>query len=374
MSRDAPKARGRARALLEIDLDAVVANWRILRDHARPAELAAVVKADAYGLGAEPVARALWEDGCRRLFVARLEEGLALRRLLPEAEILVLDGVGRGETEAFLAGRLVPVLNHPGELALWRQVAARVARRLPCALHVDTGMTRLGFTAAELEAAVADGMAELRPVLVMSHLACADEPDHPLNALQLERFRALARLLPEVPRSLAASSGIFLGRAYRFDLCRPGVALYGVNPTPREPNPMRPVVRLTAPILRVFTLREAATVGYGATYRAPAGARIATVPVGYADGLLRSLSGRGVARIAGIPVPYAGRVSMDLIGLDVSRVPEHLLAPGAEVELIGGPDGLDELARLAGTIAYELLTRLGRRFCRRYRRNGTGRP
>ena len=360
--------RGPARARLEIDLDALAHNWRMLRARVAPAACAAVVKADAYGLGLAPVARTLHAAGCRDFFTARLEEAVALRQLLEDVRIFCLDGVGAGEERELLAHRLVPVLNHPGELAHWQRTARRRGQRLRAALHLDTGMTRLGFTVAEFAAIEPAVWDEVAPVLLMSHLACADEPDHPLNARQRERFDAATRSFAgRVVRSLAASSGIFLGRAWHFDLVRPGVALYGVNPTPGRPNPMRPVVRLVAPVLRIYTLTEPATVGYGATYEVPAGARIATVAVGYADGLPRAASNRGRARIGDIEVPYAGRVSMDLLGLDVSKLPEGMVRPGVEVELIWGPDGVDRLAAAAETIGYEVLTRLGRRFARHYR-------
>ena len=367
MSPDGYELRGPARATLEIDLAALAANWRLLAARAPGAETAAVVKADAYGLGLEPVARALARAGCRTFFVARLEEGVSLRRILPEVRIFVLDGVGRGEEEEFARQRLVPVLNQPAELDHWRRFAQQSSRALPAALHLDTGMTRLGFAPGawrELGAADLEG---LRLQLVMSHLACADEPDHPLNARQLARFRALADRFGDVPLSLAASSGIFLGPEYHFHLCRPGVALYGVNPTPGASNPMRPVVRLTAPVLQVHEIEEDGSVGYGATYSTRPGMRIATVPVGYADGIPRAASNRARARIAGREVRYAGRVSMDLLGLDVSGLPPDRCRPGSEVELIGGPDGVDALAAAADTIGYEILVRLGRRFRRVYR-------
>ena len=362
----AREVRGPAAAELEIDLGAIAANYALLRERARPAATAAVVKADAYGLGLAPVARTLHAAGCRQFFVARLEEGVALRRLLAEAEIYVLDGVGRGEEETVFAHRLVPVLNHPGELELWSGYARRLARRLPAAIHLDTGMTRLGFSVAAATAVDVEALAPLELRLVMSHLACADEPDHPLNAAQLRRFLDAAARFPGIPRSLAASSGIFLGDAYRFDLCRPGVALYGANPAPGRPNPVRPVVRLVAPVLQVHEIDAPGTVGYGATYPVRPGMRIATLPVGYADGLLRSASNRATARVGGIEVPYAGRVSMDLISLDVTALPAGAVAPGTPVELLGGPEGVDRLAAQAGTIGYEVLTRLGHRFRRRY--------
>jgi alanine racemase len=226
-------------------------------------------------------------------------------------------------------------------------------------------MCRLGFSAADARRLAAATPPEIEPVLVMSHLACAEEPDHPLNAAQLGRFEELAPLFPGVPRSLANSSGIFLGPGWRQDLCRPGVALYGVNPTPGRPNPMLPVVGLTAPVLQVHEVDAPGSVGYGATYRTLPGAVIATVPVGYADGFPRA-AGAAKARIAGREVPIAGRVSMDLIGLDVSALGAGEVRPGMPVELIGGADGVDRLAEAAGTIGYEVLTRLGRRFERVY--------
>jgi alanine racemase len=200
----------------------------------------------------------------------------------------------------------------------------------------------------------------------MSHLACAEEAANPMNQEQRARFERLRSLLPAAPASLANSSGIFLGPAFHYQLCRPGVALYGVNPTPAHANPMAPVVTLEAPVLQVHEVAGRGSVGYGATYRTRAGARIATVPVGYADGYLRSASNRATARIAGVEVPLAGRVSMDLISLDVSALPAEAVRPGTTVELIGGPDGVDRLAAAAGTIGYEVLTRLGSRLARRY--------
>ncbi len=356
------------RPRLTIDLAAILDNWRRLRATARPAEVAAVVKADAYGLGAGPVARALAREGCRTFYVARLEEGEALRAELadPTVRIFVLDGLAGRPPARLLDAGLVPVIGEPGELSTWREVARARGRRLAVAVLLDTGLTRLGLSAAEAAAIEPATWRELELLLVASHLACAEEPGHPLNALQLRRFEDLRTCLPAAPASLSASSGIFLGAAFRFDQVRPGAALYGVNPTPDRTNPMRPVVRLEAPVLRVHALREAATVGYGATHAAPPGARIAVVPVGYADGWPRAASGRGRARIAGREVPIVGRVSMDLLTLDVTGLPDHAVAPGTAVELLGSEFGVDELAHVASTIGYEILTRLGRRFERRW--------
>jgi len=354
-----------AQAVLTIDLGALAGNYRRLQRVAPGCEVAGVVKANGYGLGALEVAAALQGAGCRHFFVAHLEEGRALRARLPDAAIFVLNGLP-GDGEEALRARLIPVLNHPGDLARYAALAGRRGERLPAALQIDTGMCRLGFAAAELEQLEPSLREALDLILVMSHLAVAEEPENPLNALQRERFERLRRLLPPAPASVANSSGIFLGQAYHFDLCRPGVALYGINPTPGRANPMAPVVTLEAPVLQVHEVRAPGSVGYGATWRTAPGARIATVPVGYADGYLRAASNAASARIGGVSVPLAGRVSMDLLSLDVSALPPDAVRPGTVVTLIGGPDGVDQLAAAAGTIGYEVLTRLGSRFACRY--------
>ncbi|GBD42498.1 Alanine racemase, biosynthetic [bacterium HR39] len=363
-----PSFRGPARARLEVDLDALAANWHLLARTARRAETAAVVKADAYGLGMAPVASRLWREGCRTFFVAVPDEGVALRRLLPQARILVLSGVGRGEEEAFLDHALVPVLNDPGELGLWRRLARRLERVLPAALHVDTGMNRLGFRPSDFAALDHEDLAGLALRLVISHLACADEPDHPLNARQLQAFRRLAARFPAVPRSLAASAGILLGPDFHFELVRPGLALYGASPLSSGARPvLRPVVRLVAPVLQLRTIDEPGTVGYGATHAVEPGARIAIVALGYADGFPRQAGGgRASVRVAGVSCPVVGRVSMDTLAVDVSALPGDAVRPGSEVEVLAGPGAVEALADAAGTAAYEILTRLGSRFARRY--------
>ena len=354
------------RAVLTVDLGALAGNYRRLRRAAAAAAVAGVVKADGYGLGAPAVADALWQAGCRSFFVAQLEEGRALRAALPAARIHVLNGLPAGTEDAPRAARLIPVLNQTDELARYGGLARRLGERLPAALHLDTGMCRLGFDRAELERLDRRLLEPLDLVLVMSHLAIAEEPDHPLNPTQRACFEELRRNLPAAPASLANSSGIFLGPAFHYDLCRPGVALYGVNPVPARANPMAPVVTLEAPVLQVHAVEAPGTVGYGATYPTRPGMRIATVPVGYADGYPRSAGHRATARIGEHRVPLAGRVSMDLITLDVSDLPAEAVRPGTMATLIGGPDGVDELAAAAGTIGYEVLTRLGSRFARRY--------
>ena len=352
-------------ALLTVDLAAIVANWRDLARRGAPGAVAGVVKADAYGLGAAAVAPALQAAGCRHFFVACLAEGLALRGILgPRPMIAVLAGFPPGADGD--AG-LTPVLNTLGDVAA--HAAAGRARGLArrAILHVDTGMARLGLDAAELARLAADhGMLSgLDLLYVMTHLACAEEPSHPLNAEQARRFAAACASLPRCRRSFANSSGLFLGADFASDLARPGSALYGINPTPAVANPMRQVVRLEAPVLQVREIPAGASVGYGASWTAARPSRIATVAAGYADGYLRSLSGRAVAEFRGRPVPLVARVSMDLTTFDVTDLPE--IMPGERLTLIGGAGcSPDEVAARAGTIGYEILTSLGARYARRH--------
>jgi alanine racemase len=371
-ARGSPRALARAGAVLEIDLAAIAENWRRLAARLGPdVQCAAVVKADAYGLGMARVAPKLAKVGCSLFFVATLDEGIALRRLLPAAEIAVLNGVLPGTVGDFTRARLIPVLNDLGQIALWRQRAR--TRALPAMIHLDTGMARLGLPPDEV-AQLAAEPERLRGVTlraILSHLACADEPSHPLNAEQLAAFRAALAHLPRAPASLAASSGIFLDRAYHFQIARPGVALYGANPTPGHPNPMAQVVGLKGRILQVRDIDRGRSVGYGAAHRMERPGRVATVAVGYADGWLRSSSHRGSAGIAGRRVPVIGRISMDLLTLDVTGIDPAVTKPGALVELIDEHHDVDAVAAAAGTIAYEVLTALGRRHYRVYR-DGTG--
>jgi len=347
----------RAGAILEIDLAGIVANWRLLAEKVAPAECAAVVKADAYGLGVAPVARALAAAGCRRFFVATLDEGIALRAVLPgRQEIAVLNGPLPGTAGEFAAHRLVPVLNDRGQIEEW-------AERPPGILHIDTGMARLGLTPGELE----DRPERICWHALISHLACADAPEHPLNSEQRQRFAAAHERLRGVPASLAASSGIFLGSGFHFNFVRPGAALYGVNPQPGNPNPMRQVLRLKGRILQVRDVDRGQPVGYGATHAMPAPGRLATVAIGYADGWLRAFGNRGSGRLGGVRVPLVGRVSMDLIVFDISAADPALARPGAFIDLLDEEHGVDAAAADAGTIGYEVLTALGRRYHRLYR-------
>jgi alanine racemase len=357
-----PDPASRAGAILEIDLGAVAANWRLLAGMAAPAQCAAIVKADGYGLGAVRVARALHAAGCELFFVASLDEGVALRAPLGSGpEIAVLNGPLPGTAAEFAEHGLIPVLNHVGQVEEW----AASSKGTQAVLHIDTGMSRLGLSAREF-AALAAGPPAIPWRAVMSHLACADEPTHALNDEQRKRFAAACTCLPGIPASLAASSGIFLGRKYRFDLVRPGAALYGVNPQPGRPNPMSPVVRLSTKVLQIREIDGGESVGYGAAHVMQGPGRLATAAIGYADGWLRSFSHRGCGRIAGKRVPLVGRVSMDLASFDVSAIDPALLWPGAEIELLGAEYGVDDAAADAGTIGYEILTALGRRYHRIY--------
>lgn len=363
-----------AGAVLTVDLDAVAANWHLLCERARPAGCAAVVKADAYGLGAAHVVPVLAAAGCRTFFVATPMEGIAVRRILGDAAVrdavvYVLAGAPAGAEALFVRHGLRPVLNGRADVDAWAAHArSEGAGPAPAALHVDTGMARLGLPADELAALIADPapLAAFPLALVMSHFACADEPGHPMNARQRDAFRAAVARLPAAPTSLANSAGLFLGPDFRGDVVRPGIALYGGAPTAGAANPMRPVVRLDARILQRREIDRNSTVGYGASYRARRVSRIATVAVGYADGFLRSLSNAGRAVIGGRDVPIVGRVSMDLITLDVTDVAEEASRPGAVVQLIGPERPVDTIAAEAGTIAYEILTALGSRYHRVY--------
>lgn len=360
----------RATAFLTIDVAAVVANWRLIRDRVGPAcEAAAVVKADCYGLGAERIAPALAAAGCRTFFVATIDEGIAVRRVVPDGAIHVLGGPLPGTAADFAEHRLIPVLNSPEQIGLWAGYAAATGTRLPAVLHVDTGMSRLGLDEATVDRLAADPamLGGLEVGVVMSHMACPDEPDHPKNPEQLHRFRALsARLNLPARRSLGASSTIYLGGDYHFDLVRPGAALYGLNPTPGQPNPMAGVVRLHARILQVRDVDTPMTVGYGASHIVTRKGRVAVAALGYADGVFRSLSNRGFGVIEGERVPVVGRISMDLTIFDVSALAPEQARPGALIEMIGAHQSADDLAADAGTIGYEILTALGRRFVRDY--------
>lgn len=358
-------------ATLFIDLAAVATNWCQLASRCGGTRrCAAVVKADAYGLKATKVAPVLFVAGCRTFFVAHLAEGLALRNVLPrEATIAVFNGPLAGTEADFTAYNLVPVLNCPDQIARWSAHArAYSVCHLPAILHVDTGMSRLGLTLREVHT-LQDQPGLLEGIaldLIMSHLACADTLEHSMNEEQMQAFATVMACFPGMPGSLANSSGIFLGSRWHWELVRPGAALYGINPILGQPNPMRPVIRLQGKIVQVRSVDSPETVGYGATYKVSGAGRIATVAVGYADGFLRALSNRGSGEVGGVRVPLVGRVSMDLVTFDVSAIPEHMVQPGGLIELIGPNHTVDDLAAEAGTVGYEILTALGKRYYRSY--------
>ncbi len=339
-----------AGGLLSIDLAAIEANWRMLASTTVPVECAAVVKGDGYGCGLEPVTQTLSKAGCRTFFVADVAEGRRVRALAPEATIYVLNGVMPGSAQAFANDYLQPVINSTTELAEWDAFVAINNWRGGAALHVDTGMNRLGLTMDE---------------------AAAIAPP-PMNDQQIRLFREIRILYRGLASSLANSSGVFLGGTVYCDLVRPGVALYGVNPIPGRKNPMRPVVELKGRIIQVRAVGKGETVGYGATFAATRPSRIAMVAVGYADGFLRSAGaskGKSAAEVivAGRRCPIAGRVSMDLFAVDVTNLPEGTVRRGDLATLIGDGMSIDDLAAAMGTVGYEVLTNLGRRYHRVYK-------
>jgi alanine racemase len=357
-----------ADAVLRIDLDALADNYRLIQRQVAPAQVAGVVKANGYGLGARAVADALIHAGCRHLFVAHYVEAARLKPDLPgDVSLYVLNGLQPGAEFECMALEAIPVLNSLDQLARWSDMARAHDRSLPAVLQVDSGMARLGLSEDEVDRLVAQPSrlsgVELR--LIMSHLACADEGDNPFNARQFATFGRISRHFPGIARSLDNSGGSFLEHGH-LDLVRAGIGLYGGAPC-HGGNPMQAVVSLEAHITQLRMLPAGAALGYGLTHRCERPSHIATIPVGYADGWPRHLSNRGSAFINGIRVPIVGRVSMDSIMLDVTAVPDALLYPGAPVELLGRHQTIDQVAADAGTISYEILTQLGRRYARDYR-------
>jgi len=359
---------------LTIDLAAVEANWRTLARQLLTSECAAVVKANAYGLGLEPVVTRLAKAGCKTFFVADLAEARRVRNRARDATIYVLDGYSPDGFSGFVELGVLPVINSMTELAEWDAFAAAHNWRGGAAIHVDTGMNRLGISTAEAAALAPRVLSENHGIsLLMSHLACAEVLDHPLNASQIRTFREIRTLFAGIPASLANSSGIFLGDSAHYDLARPGAALYGVNPTPHRPNPMQAVVELSGRILQLRHVEQGATVGYGATWSAKRASRIAVAALGYADGLMRAASAAdrvrgGTASIAQRSCPIAGRISMDLVCIDVTDLPDGAVHRGDVATFIGAGITIDDIAGSAGTIGYEILTRLSER-CERIYRN-----
>lgn len=341
------------------------------------ARTAAVLKADAYGIGLEPAARTFYQAGARDFFIATPAEGAALRAILPDARIFVLSGMWAGSERLFFEFDLVPVIVSEEQLVVF-MTAVSDGGDLPCVLHVDTGMSRLGLRVEDALALANDAArpASFSPIMLLSHLACADDPANPLNRKQLQRFRSVVQAFEDIEATLANSAGIFLGEDYHFTLTRPGIALYGGRSVSSQPNPMKPVVTAEARILQVREAKAGESVSYGATVLAR-DTRIAVAAIGYADGYMRGLSGAGVPlRAAGIAganavlhgrtVPLIGRVTMDLSHFDVTDLPPGSVRAGDFIELFGRNMPIDDVARAGGTIDYELLTSLGHRYERRY--------
>ncbi|MBR0713735.1 alanine racemase [Bradyrhizobium liaoningense] len=359
--------------VLTIDLDAIIANWRKLEKTAVPAECAAVVKANAYGCGIEPVARALNKAGCRTFFVANLEEARAARAAVPTSTIYVLGGYFQNTGEHYAKIDCRPVIGDLNELAEWDVFCRRTGWSGGAAVHIDTGMNRLGLTLQEAQAIIPRINAGDHGItLAMSHLVAAEQLNSTVNARQLAAFRGIASEFAGVPASLANSSGVFLGASFQFDMVRPGAALYGVNPTPEADNPMLPVVDLKARIVQIRNVERGETVGYGGTWTARRPTRLAIIASGYADGYFRAASANDGTRgaeviVAGKRCPVAGRVSMDLTAIDITDLPPNAARRGHMVTLLGEGITVDELAHHFGTIGYEVLTSLGRRFARVYK-------
>ncbi len=359
-------------------LGALKRNFARLDQESGASRTGAAVKADGYGLGATTVVRTLWDAGCREFFVASVDEGIEVRQALtevaavgfddPSANINVFNGAMPGTTDELVAHDLVPLAISLEQLDGWRAAAAAAGRTLPVGLHFDTGMGRTGFTQKETSELIdsphlLDGL-DVRHV--MSHMACADDRFSAQPEDQLERFRHLRTRFPAGMASLANSAGIFRSPDYHFDLVRPGISIYGGMPIAEEPNPMEHTIVLEAPILQIKEVRPGDKVGYGATYEIDTDTRHVVVPVGYADGYLRSASNTGSVAIGDTICPIVGRVSMDLTIIDASAVPEDQLHLGAPVEMIGSRRSVDEVAAVADTIANELLTELGSRYERVY--------
>lgn len=359
-----------AAGTLAINLKAFTDNYGILCGQVSPNTIvSSVVKANAYGLGVEEMAPALFAKGCRIFFVATTQEALCLRALLPQAEIFILCALIDKAGEEYIHHNIHPVLNSLHDLALWRHLARKHNRTLAAALHIDTGMNRLGLEEAEVQTLMQDAalLSGLDIQLVMSHLISADESGSPLNQQQCDKFKSFISYFPNARKSLANSSGIFRGTDYHFDMVRPGMALYGLNPTPETKNPMNPVVTLEARILQIRHVKAKETIGYNATYSFKGPSLTATVGLGYADGFCRVHSNKSFLYWQGIACPVVGRVSMDLVTVDLSHLRGMLPQTGDYLEVIGPHQSADELAQSAGTIGYEILTSLGQRYHRIYR-------
>lgn len=359
-----------SKCILEIDLSAIVYNYDFLQKICGDALIGPVVKANGYGLGAAQIAKVLEKKGCRHFFAATIDEGIELRKVLgAKANIYVLYGVFSDDVRAMEEYRLIPVINHLGQLELWQKLSKTLRKELPFSLHCDTGMNRLGMSKAEFEKLVtnSDLYQNLNLGLVISHLSSSEDISHEANEVQLELFKQLTNNFLGSKKSFANSSGVFLGKDYHFDLVRPGAAIYGLNPTPyAASNPMHNTVKLTAPIIQISKVAIGEGVGYNQTFIAKDDSIIATIPIGYGDGYSRAFSNNGIVYIDNMPAPIVGRISMDLVTIDVSEFNENEIYLGKRVEVLGPNCTPDKIAKLSGTIGYEVLTNLGNRFERIY--------
>jgi alanine racemase len=363
---------------LTIDLDALKRNWRLMAGKAPKASTGAAIKANCYGLGNERGASALYRAGCRHFFVANCAEGILIRQFVAESEIFVFGGLTPVNAPFYHESALTPVLNSLQDIAIWAEWTRKAGSRRPCALHIDTGMNRLGISREEVRSYFGDqkNRIGITPVLVLSHLACADSPDNPMNRIQLERFREATAFFPETRLSLANSGGVLLGADYHFDITRPGIALYGGEAVNQSISPVEPVVTLEGRILQVKQVKNGETLGYGGAATLERDSVIAIAGLGYGDGISRSASGHGIAMrqickgaqgwIDGYRAPIIGRISMDVTALDVTDIPGEVLEKAQWVEFFGRNIKLDDFARAAGTIGYEVLTGIGQRVARLY--------
>jgi alanine racemase len=366
-----PQSNGQP--VLTLDLDALAQNYTYLCTEANGAQVAGVVKANGYGCGAAAAASRLYQEGCRLFFVATFQEGLSLRAeaKIEEATVAVFNGSTSQEKTSFKLDRLTPVLNSYAEYIDWMEFWQSAGDQADYILHVDTGMNRRGMTLEDAKKiATHSASSEIPPRLVMSHLASADDPSAPFNAEQRRRFKKIEAYFPSLPRSLANSAGIFLGADYCLDVVRPGIALYGGQPVTGQTLPLKPVAHLHAPVIQIHDLEPGESVGYGQTFKVGRKSRIATLPLGYADGILRSIGNnefrQGFAYLSGRRVPLVGRISMDFTTVDITDVAPKLAQIGTYVEILGCHISVDELGTMAGSFGYEILTGLGDRYRRQY--------
>ena len=354
---------------LLIDLSAVVSNYNVIKKKVMPSECAVVVKANSYSLGQGPIAKSLWGSGVKSFFVATLEEGIALRSTLKTGSIFLLNGIMKGMESSLVEFSLIPVCASCEMMRIWFDHSQKISQILPCALQFNTGLHRLGMSPQEVLRVFQDKdmMASLNIVHIMSHLSSGEDQNNSYNETQLENFLNLRAFFPNVSASLVNSGGIFLGKAYYFDMVRPGISLYGIGVPEYEREHFSPAVTLKSPVLQVFSVKKGEKIGYDGTYIMPADGRIAITGIGYADGYPHSLSNRGYGIIDGFKAPVAGRVSMDLLTLDVTCIPESLVYPGQFITLVGGDSlTVESVAKLAGMIPHEFLTGLGNRLERIY--------